>query len=131
MGQLVQLASKAKALQARLVKSGGAYHTKLMASAQEEVSKLLDEMRPKMQPPRCSVYFNMIGKRVPAGADPDSFMVFMKEHIVNEALWEPTIKAMIMDNVKDFVEVGPLKQLKSMLKRIDADAFKRAESISV
>ena len=28
-------------------------------------------------------------------------------------------------------EVGPLKQLKSMIKRIDQDAFKRTENISV
>ena len=30
---------------------------------------------------------------------------------------------------KDFYEIGPNKQIKSMIKRIDQDAFKRTENI--
>jgi [acyl-carrier-protein] S-malonyltransferase len=129
--KLCKSAMAAKALQARVIKAGGAFHTGLMKPAQEELSRAIDEAADKMSPPRCSIYFNLTGKRVKEGADPATFVELMKMQLTNEVLWEPTIKAMIMDGVKDFVEIGPLKQLKSMIKRIDADAFKRTENVSV
>lgn len=129
--KLCKLAMAAKALQARVIKAGGAFHTRLMKPAQEELCRAIDEAADKMTPPRCSIYFNLTGKRVKEGADPATFVELMKMQLTNEVLWEPTIKAMIMDGVKDFVEIGPLKQLKSMIKRIDADAFKRTENVSV
>lgn len=129
--ELCKLAMENKALQARLIKTGGAFHTSLMQPAQDELITALDEMRSKMQPPKCCIYFNCTGKKVNRGADPSTFVDFMKEQLTSEVLWEPSIKAMIMDGVKDFYEVGPLKQIKSMIKRIDAEAFKRTENVSV
>lgn len=128
--KLCQLATAAKALQARVIKAGGAFHTSLMQPAQDELNKAVDDLQDRMNPPRCAVYFNVTGKRVPAGADPATFIELMKMQLTNEVLWETTVKAMIMDGVKDFYEVGPLKQIKAMIKRIDADAFKRTENIS-
>mmetsp|Transcript_148571 Transcript_148571/g.370209 ORF Transcript_148571/g.370209 Transcript_148571/m.370209 type:complete len:556 (-) Transcript_148571:119-1786(-) len=129
--ELCRLATAARALQARIIKTSGAFHTSLMQPAQEELNRALDSMLEKMKPPRCAVYFNVTGKRIPKGADPATFIELMKLQLTSEVLWEPTIKAMIMDGVKDFYEVGPLKQLKSMIKRIDQDAFKRTENIPV
>jgi [acyl-carrier-protein] S-malonyltransferase len=129
--KLCELATKARALQARVIKAGGAFHTPLMKPAQEELSAAIDKALPKMKPPRCSIYFNMTGKKVAPGTDPKEFVDLMKKQLTNEVLWEPTVKQMIMDQVKDFYEVGPLKQIKSMIKRIDQDAFKRTENISV
>jgi [acyl-carrier-protein] S-malonyltransferase len=129
--ELCKLAMSQKALQARVIKAGGAFHTKLMQPAQDELNKAIDDLVERMNPPKCAIYFNVTGKRVPAGADPATFVEFMKMQLTSEVLWEPTVKAMIMDGVKDFFEVGPLKQIKAMIKRIDADAFKRTENISV
>mmetsp|Transcript_40175 Transcript_40175/g.116161 ORF Transcript_40175/g.116161 Transcript_40175/m.116161 type:complete len:556 (+) Transcript_40175:82-1749(+) len=129
--ELCKLAMAERALQARVIKAGGAFHTELMQPAQDELSRALDQYVDKMRPPKCAVYFNVTGKRVPAGSDPATFVELLKMQLTNEVLWEPTIKAMIMDGVKDFYEVGPLKQLKAMIKRIDADAFKRTENVSV
>lgn len=129
--ELCKRATAAKALQARLIKTSGAFHTPLMAPAQEQLSRAIDAASQRMMPPRCSIYFNINGRRVKEGSDPATFIELMKLQLTNEVLWEPSIRAMIMDGVKDFFEVGPLKQLKSMLKRIDADAFKRTENVSV
>merc|ERR1712032_505875 len=128
---LCTLAKDAKALQSRVVKSGGGFHTPLMASAEEEFSRALDKMVERMEPPRCAVYFNATGKKVPKGAAPSEFVDHLKKQLTQEVQWLPSMKQMIMDGVKDFYEVGPLKQLKSMLKRIDQDAFKRTENIAV
>jgi len=129
--KLCELATKARALQARVIKAGGAFHTPLMKPAGEELAAAIDAALPKMKPPRCSIYFNMTGKKVAPGSDPKEFVDLMKKQLTSEVLWEPTVKQMIMDQVKDFYEVGPLKQIKSMIKRIDQDAFKRTENISV
>jgi [acyl-carrier-protein] S-malonyltransferase len=129
--KLCELATKARALQARPIKTGGGFHTSLMAPAEDELSKALDDALPKMKPPRCAVYFNITGKKVAAGTNPKEFIDLMKKQLTSEVLWEQTIKQMVFDQVKDFFEVGPLKQLKSMIKRIDQDAFKRTENISV
>lgn len=128
---LTDLAMKARALQARLIKAGGAFHCPLMAPAESELAAAIDAVADKMQPPRCSIYFNINAKKVSAGTDPSSFAELMKKQLTSEVLWDPTMKQMIADGVKDFYECGPLKQLKSMLKRIDQDAFKRTENIAV
>merc|ERR1711972_1024212 len=91
----------------------------------------IDEALPKMRPPRCCIYFNLTGKKVQPGTDPREFVDLMKRQLTSEVLWEQTIKQMIMDQVKDFYETGPMKQIKSMIKRIDLDAFKRTENVSV
>merc|ERR1712232_753720 len=103
----------------------------LVPVGQEDLNKAIDKALPKMKPPKCSIYFNVTGKKVSAGTNPADFVDLMKKQLTNEVLWEPCIKQMIMDQVKDFYEVGPLKQIKSMIKRIDQDAFKRTENISV
>lgn len=129
--RLVQLALGAKAMQARVVKESGGYHTPLMAPAQDELGRVLDEVKSRMVPPKCAIYFNASGKKVPAGSDPSTFVSLMRKQLTEEALWEPSVRSMIMDGVTDFVEVGPLKQLKSMIKRIDAEAFKKTTNVSV
>jgi len=129
--KLCKLATAARALQARVIKAGGAFHTSLMKPAEDSLAKAIDAAKSKMQPPRCCIYFNLTGKKVAPGTEPAEFVDLMKKQLTSEVLWEPTVKQMIMDGVKDFYEVGPLKQLKSMIKRIDQDSFKRTENISV
>merc|ERR1712039_913969 len=129
--KLCELATKARALQARVIKAGGAFHTPLMKPAQDDLAKAIDKALPKMKPPRCCIYFNLTGKKVAPGTSPSEFVDLMKKQLTSEVLWEQCVKQMIMDQVKDFYEVGPLKQIKSMIKRIDQDAFKRTENVSV
>merc|ERR1712014_2098 len=119
-----------RALQARVIKAGGAFHTPMMAPAADELAAAIDACKDKMQPPRCAIYFNVNAKKVPPGTDPSEFCELMKKQLVSEVLWENTMKQMIMDGVKDFYECGPMKQLQSMMKRIDQDAFKRTQLVS-
>lgn len=129
--QLCKLAVAQKALQAKVMKIGGAYHSTLMRPAEEALATALQQAKAKMKPPRCGIYFNSTAKLVKAGSDPSEITQFLQKQLTNEVLWEPTVKAMIIDQVRDFYECGPLKQLKAMIKRIDADAFKRTENIGV
>jgi len=56
MEALTKLATDARALQAKPLKTGGAFHTPLMAPAASELAAAIDEAASKMQPPRCSMY---------------------------------------------------------------------------
>lgn len=129
--ELCRLAQNANALQARVIKAGGAFHTELMQAAADELGRALDSYAKRMKPPRCAIYFNVTGKRVKAGSDPATFINLLKMQLTNEVLFDPIVRAMIKDGVADFYEVGPMKQIKAMIKRIDPDAFKRTETVSV
>merc|ERR1719436_457834 len=59
--KLKQLAESNGALQAKILKSSGAYHTELMAPVKVPLGRALDEMLPRMQSPKAAVYMNATG----------------------------------------------------------------------
>lgn len=128
---LETIAKENGALQARLLKTSGGFHTSLMASAQAELSKALDEALPKMQPPRHTVFMNVNSKPIAPGTNPEEIVALMKKQLTCSVLWEPSIRGIIQSGVTEFYEVGPMKQLKAMMKRIDAKAFNSTNSVEV
>merc|ERR1719445_3016376 len=60
-------ADKAGALQAKVLKTSGGFHTSLMKPAQEKLSKALDDMLPNMKPPMTTVYMNATAMPVTPG----------------------------------------------------------------
>mmetsp|Transcript_50146 Transcript_50146/g.114004 ORF Transcript_50146/g.114004 Transcript_50146/m.114004 type:complete len:534 (+) Transcript_50146:56-1657(+) len=130
--KLKELADKAGALQAKVLKTSGAFHTSLMKPAQEKVGKALDDMLPNMEPPRCTVYMNATAKPVRPGASPKDIIDLLKKQLVSPVLWEPSVKAMIReDGVSEFYEVGPMKQIKAMMKRIDSKIWGNTTNVEV
>lgn len=126
-----QLATAAKALQAKAIKTSGAFHCPLMQPAQDELEKAIDECVPRMQPPRCNIFMNTTGKKIRRGSDPKALVPMMKQQLTTSVMWEQSCKAMILDGIRNYFECGPNKQLTAMMKRIDADAFKRTKPIGV
>jgi len=129
--ELEKLAMAGGALQAKVLKTGGAFHTSLMKPAEEKLIKALDEALPNMKPPRCNVYFNVDAKPLPAGSDPKQFLELMKKQLTSPVLWTPSVSAMMKDGVKQFYECGPMKQIKAMMKRIDQGAWKETTNVEV
>lgn len=118
-------------LQAKLLKTSGGFHTSLMAPAREKLLVALREAEGEMQPPRCDVYANLTGRKIPAGTPPSEIIPMLADQLTSCVLWEPSVRAMIGDGLTEFYECGPMKQLKAMMKRIDAEAFKNTNSIDV
>lgn len=118
-------------LQAKLLKTSGGFHTSLMAPAREKLLTALKEAEGEMQPPRCDVYANLTGRKIPAGTPPSEIIPMLADQLTSCVLWEPSVRAMIGDGVTEFYECGPMKQLKAMMKRIDAEAFKNTNSVDV
>lgn len=129
--KLKELAEAKGALQAKVLKTSGAFHTPMMEPAQKKLAAALDEALPRMQPPRTSVYMNVTGKPVPPGTAPSEIVALLKQQVVRPVLWEQSVRAMISSGITDYYEVGPMKQLKAMMKRIDQKMWATTYNIDV
>merc|ERR1712032_200342 len=129
--KLKDLAEKAGALQAKVLKTIGAFHTSLMDPAKEKISNALDEMLPNMKPPKATVYMNATGQPMRPGTNPKVIVDLMKKQLTSPVLWEPSVKAMIKEGVTEFFEVGPMKQIKAMMKRIDSKVWGSTTNVEV
>merc|ERR1719413_123077 len=129
--KLKDLTEKAGALQAKVLKTSGGFHTELMAPAKEKLGKELDAMLPKMSPPKTTVYMNATAQPVSAGTPPKQVVELLKMQLTSPVLWEPSVKAMIKSGVTEFYEVGPMKQIKAIMKRIDAKVWGTTLNIEV
>mmetsp|Transcript_21184 Transcript_21184/g.59912 ORF Transcript_21184/g.59912 Transcript_21184/m.59912 type:complete len:539 (-) Transcript_21184:85-1701(-) len=128
---LKDLADKAGALQAKVLKTSGGFHTPLMKPAQDKLGKLLDEMLPSMNSPKCTVYMNATAAPMRPGSNPKEIVELLKKQLTCPVLWEPSVKGMIKEGVSEFYEVGPMKQIKAMMKRIDSKIWATTSNVEV
>jgi len=128
---LKDAAEKAGALQAKVLKTAGAFHTALMLPAQEKLAEALEETLPNMKPPLHSVWMNVSADPIRPGTDPAEFLPLMKAQLTSPVLWEASVQAMIKEGITEYYECGPMKQLKAMMKRIDPAMWKKTTNIDV
>merc|ERR1719373_516144 len=102
-----------------------------MAPAVKPLRAALDEVAGRMQPPRADVYMNCTGKPVYAGTSPKVLIPMLLRQLTQPVLWESSIKEMLQAGVCDFVEVGPMQQLKAIMKRIEPMAHARTINVEV
>jgi len=129
--KLKDAAEKAGAMQAKLLKTSGAFHTSMMEPAKTKLEKALAELMPNMKPPRCDIYMNVTGKKIKAGTPPADFVPLLGKQLCSPVLWEPSVRVMIKDGMTEFYEVGPMKQLKAMMKRIDPTMWTSTANVEV
>merc|ERR1711953_286116 len=124
-------AEKAGALQAKVLKTGGAFHTDLMQPAQEKLNQALNDVKSKMNPPTSIIYLNATSEPVPVGGSIDVIVEGLQKQLTSSVLWEPSMKKMIQAGCTEYYECGPMKQLKAMMKRIDQKVWKTTTNIDV
>lgn len=109
-----ELLTEAGARRALKLPVGGAFHSPLMAPAQEQLSKAIDATI--INSPLCPIYQNTVAKGV---TDP----VEIKQNLINQLTspvrWTQTMKQMIEDGADEVVEVGPGKVLQGLFKKVD------------
>ncbi|MDE1171990.1 MAG: ACP S-malonyltransferase [Verrucomicrobium sp.] len=103
----------------------GAYHSRLMASAEKAMEPELAQA--SLQPPRVPVAANFSGALV---TDPAEIRPLLARQITGSVRWEECIRALIAAGVTQFVEFGPGAVLAGLLKRTDAEAAAACVSIS-
>jgi [acyl-carrier-protein] S-malonyltransferase len=92
----------------------GAYHSKLMQSAQDKLSAVLAAT--DMQTPRVPVVCNFEARAV-SGAD--EIRTTLEKQVTGSVRWEASMRALIAEGHDLFIELGPDSALKNFMARID------------
>ncbi|KAL3918632.1 MAG: hypothetical protein SGPRY_005938 [Prymnesium sp.] len=103
---------------AKMLNVSGAFHTPYMTSAQAALSKVLDETEIEM--PSIKVYSNVTGRPYESV---EEIKAFLKRQLLEPVKWEQGMKHLIEDGHAAYMEPGPGKQLKAMMRRIDQPAW--------
>ena len=109
--------SEAGARRALILPVGGAFHSKLMNDAKDELSKAINET--SFNSPICPIYQNVNGK-------PEHLVDNIKTNLIlqltSPVKWTQSVNKMIEDGCQDFIEIGPGKVLQGLIKKINRDA---------
>ena len=93
---------------------GGAFHSPLMEPAREELAAAIENT--KFSKPNCPIYQNVTTTAV---IDADEIKKNLISQLTAPVKWTQSIQQMIADGATSFVEVGPGKVLRGLLRKID------------
>ena len=99
------------------LKVSGAFHSKLMGPASERLARALQDVA--ISHPRVPVVSNVTAKYVRDAAEVRGLLV---SQLTSPVLWEDSMRFLLAEGVRRFVEVGPGKVLTGLLGRIEASA---------
>ncbi len=97
----------------KLQVSGG-FHSPFMKPAEEELAKAIEQT--KFSEPICPVYQNVDAK---PHTDPDEIKQNLIKQLTSPVLWTQSVRNMIADGAKQFIETGPGNVLQGMIRKID------------
>ena len=110
-------AAEIGARRCRLLPVSGAFHSPLMAPAQEKFTSVLDTIT--LHPPQVDIVMNVTGA---LATDVDSIRHLLFQQITQPVQWEKTLRTIAKTDITDFVEVGPGKVLSGLVKRTLAES---------
>ena len=90
----------------------GAFHSPLMAPAQQKFQSVLDSVT--LHPPQVNVVMNVTGE---LATDVDNIKHLLFQQITQPVQWEKTLHTIKETGITHFVEVGPGKVLSGLVKR--------------
>ena len=102
------------ARRALILPVGGAFHSPLMAPAQEQLAAAIKDTH--FATPICPVYQNVSARAV---LDPKLIQENLVTQLTAPVKWTQSIKAMVADGAHHFVEVGPGNVLQGLVKKIE------------
>lgn len=109
--------SEAGARRALILPVGGAFHSPLMAPAQDELGQAIEATH--FAKPSCPVYQNVTASAV---IDPAAIKSNLLSQLTAPVRWTQSIQQMIKDGATHFIEVGPGNVLQGLVKKIDRSA---------
>ena len=96
----------------RLLPVSGAFHSPLMAPAQQKFRSALDSVT--LYPPQVDIVMNVTGEFV---KDVEDIRHLLFQQITQPVQWEKTLRTIEKAGITHFVEVGPGKVLSGLVKR--------------
>ncbi len=110
-------ALKAHGVKVVPLKVSGAFHTELMASAQENLTEALAEV--KFNPATWPVVANTTARPI---REPEEIREELAAQLVKPVLWKESVEFMAGSGVEIFVEIGPGKVLTGLIRRTVPEA---------
>ena len=108
------LAIERGAARAVVLQVSGAFHSSLMAPAQQGLAEALSDVA--FSAPRVPFISNVTGA---FENDPDRIKELLVEQLGSPVLWQASMERLLADGVTRFVEIGPGVVLRGLLRRID------------
>jgi [acyl-carrier-protein] S-malonyltransferase len=102
------------ARRALILPVGGAFHSPMMEPAREELAAAIEATT--FSNPTCPVYQNVPAKAV---TSPDEIKKNLMAQLTAPVKWTQCVQSMIADGGTEFIEVGPGKVLKGLMRKID------------
>ena len=93
-----------------------AFHSPLMEHAARGLKDALGKV--EIRPARFPVYANATARPVQS---PDEIRVTLEEQLLKPVLWEQTVRALLADGSRRFVEVGQGRVLRGLVKSVDRE----------
>lgn len=106
----------AGAKRAIILPVGGAFHSPLMAPAQDELRAAIDATQ--FNNPICPIYQNATALPV---TDPELIKQNLIAQLTAPVRWTQSVQAMTKDGATHFIEVGPGKVLQGLVKKISPE----------
>lgn len=111
------LAKDYGAKMAVLLEVSGAFHSSLMQGAALKLAKELEKI--KINTPSIPVVCNVTGQEAVSAQEIKDNLI---KQVVSGVLWEDSMRFMLAKGIRNFIEFGPGKVLKGLMRRIDANA---------
>ena len=109
--------SEAGARRALILPVGGAFHSPLMAPAQDELGQAIEATH--FAKPICPVYQNVTASAV---VDPAAIKSNLLTQLTAPVRWTQSVQQMMQDGATQFIEVGPGNVLQGLVKKINREA---------
>jgi [acyl-carrier-protein] S-malonyltransferase len=106
----------AGAKRALVLPVGGAFHSPLMAPAQDELSAAVKKIT--FYNPTAQVYQNVVAKAV---VDKEEIKKNLVEQLTSPVRWTQSVQSMIKDGASKFTEIGPGKVLQGLVLKINKE----------
>jgi [acyl-carrier-protein] S-malonyltransferase len=100
---------------------GGAFHSPLMDPAKEELASAINATQFKQ--PGCPIYQNVNAE---SSIEIDVIKKNLIDQLTSPVRWTQTVKNMVRDGGKQFIECGPGKVLQGLVKKIEPTAEARS-----
>ena len=113
-----EMAPSMGAMKAVPLAVAGAFHTKIMRPADEQLAEALAEV--PMQRPKIPVISNVDAQ---AHDDPEEIRQILIKQVLQPVRWEDSMQLLLKEGFDQFYEVGPGRVLRGLLRRINRKVF--------
>ena len=126
LDEVARLATEAGAMKTAKLAVAGAFHTERMASARDALREALAGA--KITEPKIATYSNVTGTFFKDAASiPDA----LAAQLVSPVRWEDTLRALVAEGKDEMYELGPMKQIKAMARRVSAEVAAKFKNVDV